>query len=100
MGKGKSAGQRDLGCWEGNKEAHTIHFLKNCTLKTRTSSDIILEWTNQQFNQLFYDFICTYQFFDKDDKKTLIVTTDTFSLTKFLMENFDSDNGPLNMYVF
>jgi hypothetical protein len=31
-------------------------------------------------------------------KKTLIVTTDTlskFSLTKFLMENFDSDNGPL-----
>jgi hypothetical protein len=29
---------------------------------------------------------------------TLIVTTDTlskFSLTKFLMENFDSDNGPL-----
>ena len=32
-------------------------------------------------------------------KKPLIVTTDTlskFSLTKFLMENFDSDNGPLN----
>ena len=35
---------------------------------------------------------------DKDDQKTLIVTTDTlskFSLTKFLMENFDSDNRPL-----
>ena len=33
-------------------------------------------------------------------KKTLIVTTDTlskFSLTKFLMENFDSDNGPLGI---
>ena len=26
---------------------HTIHFLKNCTLKTRTSSEIILEWTKQ-----------------------------------------------------
>ena len=38
------------------------------------------------------------QFFDKDDQKTLIVTTDTlskFSLTKFSMENFDSDNGLL-----
>ena len=37
------------------------------------------------------------QFFDTDDKKNLIVTTDTlskFSLTQFLMENFDSDNGP------
>jgi hypothetical protein len=37
------------------------------------------------------------KFFDKDDQKTFIVTTDTlskFSLTKFLMENFDSDNGP------
>ena len=33
-------------------------------------------------------------------KKALIVTTDTlskFSLTKFLMENFDSDNGPLGI---
>jgi hypothetical protein len=33
-------------------------------------------------------------------KKTLIVTTDTlskFSLTKFLMENFDSDNGSLHV---
>jgi hypothetical protein len=37
-------------------------------------------------------------------KKPLIVTTDTlskFSLTKFLMENFDSDNGPLaHWYCF
>ena len=39
------------------------------------------------------------QFFYKDDQNMLIVTTDTlskFSLTKFLMENFDSDNGPLD----
>jgi hypothetical protein len=41
------SGQLDLGCWEGNKEVHTRHFLKNCTLKTRTSSEIILEWTKQ-----------------------------------------------------
>ena len=40
--QGWEGGQLDLGCWEGNKEAHTIHFLKNCTLKTRTSSEIIL----------------------------------------------------------
>ena len=40
----------------------SIHFLKNCTLKTRTSSEIILEWTKQQFNQFFYDFICPYFF--------------------------------------
>jgi hypothetical protein len=45
--QGWEGGQLDLGCWEGNKEAHTIHFLKNCTLKTRTSSEIILEWTKQ-----------------------------------------------------
>ena len=41
----RKGGQLYLGFWEGNKEAHTIHFLKNCTLKTRTSSEIILEWT-------------------------------------------------------
>ena len=34
------------------KELHTV--------KTRTSSEIILEWTKQQFNQFFYDFICPY----------------------------------------
>ena len=42
------------------------------------------------------------QFFDKDDQKILIVTTDTlskFSLTKFLMENFDSDNGPYSCII-
>jgi hypothetical protein len=36
-------------------------------------------------------------------KKTLIVTTDTlskFSLTKLLMENFDSDNGPLVVILY
>ena len=33
-------------------------------------------------------------------KKTLIVTTDTlskFSLTTFLMESFNNDNGPLGL---
>ena len=58
--QGWEGGQLDPGCWEGNKEAHTIHFLKNCQLKTRTSSEIILEWTKQQFNQFFYAFICPY----------------------------------------
>ena len=60
--QGWEGGQLDLGCWEGNKEAHIIHFLKNGTLKTRTSSEIILEWTKQQFNQFFYDFIYPYDF--------------------------------------
>ena len=49
---------------------------------------------------IFRAYKISLQFFDKDDKKTLIVTTDTlskFSLTKFLMENFDSDNGSLHV---
>jgi hypothetical protein len=50
-----------------------------------------------ELEPFFRGYKISLQFFDKDDKKTLIVTTDAlskFSLTKFLMENFDSDNGP------
>jgi hypothetical protein len=58
-----------------------------------------------ELEPFFRAYNISLQFFDKDDKKTLIVTTDTlskfslskFSLTKFLMENFDSDNGPLGL---
>ena len=39
--KGKKQGNQILFAEKETKEAHTIHLLKNCTLKTRTSSEII-----------------------------------------------------------
>ena len=45
----------------------------------------------ESWSHFFRVYKISLQLFDKDDQKILIVTTDT--LTKFLMENFDSDNG-------
>ena len=46
--------------WLLRRKQRSTYNIKNCTLKNRTSSEIILEWTKQQFNQFFYDFICPY----------------------------------------
>jgi hypothetical protein len=49
--QGWEGGQLDPGCWEGNKEAHAIHFLTNSILFF-----FKLWWTSMEINQSEYCF--------------------------------------------
>jgi hypothetical protein len=58
--QGRARVRRATRSWLLRRKQRSTYNTKNCTLKNRTSSEIILEWTKQQFNQFFYDFICPY----------------------------------------
>jgi hypothetical protein len=63
--QGWDGGQLDLGCWEGNKEAHTIIFT---LLKELQCFHNLWE-----LGPFFRAYKISIQFFDKDDKKTVQV---------------------------